>query len=97
MASTSRSISLAVDAGRREAPLGRGDGHVAGRHLGRRVAALADAGALNDPLGVAAERRERLVGDDVVGQEAARADDLHAGQPPQRRASDADLKVVAHD
>ena len=71
-----------------EAALGGGDGHVAGRHLGRGVPALADAGALDDPLGVAAQRGEVLVRHDVVGHEAARADDLHAGQASHGRSAD---------
>ena len=72
-----------------DASLGGGDGHVARGHFRRRVTALANAGALNDPIGVAAERRQVVVRDDVVRHVAAGADDLHAGQPPQRRADGA--------
>ena len=51
--------------------LGRGNRHVAGGHLGRSMPALANAGAVHDPFGIAAERGEIRVRHDVIGHVAA--------------------------
>ena len=76
-----RRALLVTTARRAESEEGERIVKLLGRSL---VSTFADARSLDDPIGIAAERCESVVRDDVVGHVAARADDLHTGQPPER-------------
>ena len=94
VATMSRSMSFAVDAGLRERGRARGQREVGERLLLRGDAPLADAGALEDPLvGGVDVLRELVVRDHAVRHVAAEPGDrdVHAGLPapitarPRRR------------
>ena len=68
-----------------QAALRGGERHVAGGQFGRKDAPLADAGALQDPLGVKTERCQLFVVDHLIRHIAAGCEDLHTHQPAHRR------------
>ncbi len=67
-----------------QATLCRRHGHVAGGQLGGQNPPLANAGPLENPIGVAAERGQIFVRDDGTGDVASRGQDLHAHEPAHR-------------
>ncbi len=56
------------------------DGQVAGGDARRRMPPLGDAGPLEDPIGIVAQRGEVLVADPQLGQVTAHRYHLHAHQ-----------------